>query len=72
MRDLDRAFRASLAPFTGGLAPSALAGAYLDWAVHLIASPGKQLELAGQTILTAAESLAFAADCAHRAASDPF
>ena len=71
MRDLDRAFRASLAPFTSGLAPSALAGAYLDWAVHLIASPGKRLELAGQAILTAAEGLAFAADCAHRAAADP-
>ena len=41
-RDVDRAFRSGIARVTGGLPPSALAGAYLDWAVHLAASPGKQ------------------------------
>ena len=40
--------RAGIARLTGGLAPSALAGAFFDWAVHLAASPGKQSELAGQ------------------------
>jgi polyhydroxyalkanoate synthase len=44
--DLDHAFRAGIAKLTGGLAPTALASAFLDWAVHLVASPGKQLELA--------------------------
>ncbi len=56
MRDVDRAFRSTLARLTGGLAPSALAGAFFDWAVHLAASPGKQLELAAQLMTAAAEN----------------
>ncbi len=42
----DRALHANLAHFTSGLSPAALAGAYWDWAVHLAASPGKQMQLA--------------------------
>ncbi len=42
---LDRALHASLARLTGGLSPAALAAAYWDWAIHLAASPGKQLQL---------------------------
>jgi polyhydroxyalkanoate synthase len=63
--------RAGIARLTGGLAPSALAGAYFDWAVHLAASPGKQYELAAQAIDAAADIAAFAAGCARGAASDP-
>ena len=70
-RDLDRAFRAGLARSTGGLAPSALAGAFFDWAVHLAASPGKQMELAGQVITAAVENAGFAARCARGGAEDP-
>jgi poly[(R)-3-hydroxyalkanoate] polymerase subunit PhaC len=70
-RDLDRAFRSGIARVTGGLAPSALAGAYLDWAVHLAASPGKQFELAGQAVTAAAENMAFALGCARGSARDP-
>ena len=43
--DLDRAFHAGLARLTGGLSPAAVAGAYLDWATHFSAAPGKQMEL---------------------------
>ena len=43
---VDRALHANLAHVTGGLSPAALAGAYWDWAVHLGASPGKQMQLA--------------------------
>ena len=32
---------------TAGLSPAALGAAYLDCAVHLIVSPGRQLKLAG-------------------------
>ncbi len=71
LEDIDRVVRAGIARLTGGLAPSALAGAYLDWAVHLAASPGKQCELAAQAIDAAAETLAFAAGCAHGTAGDP-
>ena len=42
---LDRSMHAMAAHFTGGLSPSALAGSYADWAVHLATSPGKQLQL---------------------------
>ena len=41
----DRALHAALARFTMGLSPAALAAAYLDWLVHLAASPGKRLQL---------------------------
>jgi polyhydroxyalkanoate synthase len=41
----DRSLHAALARFTLGLSPAALAAAYLDWAVHLAAAPGKRLQL---------------------------
>jgi polyhydroxyalkanoate synthase len=41
----DRSLHAALARFTLGLSPAALLAAYLDWAVHLAASPGKRLQL---------------------------
>lgn len=41
----DRAVHASIARFTAGISPAALAGAYLDWASHLAVSPGKQVQL---------------------------
>jgi len=43
---IDRTVHASVAHFTGGLSPAALAGAYWDWAIHLASSPGKQIQLA--------------------------
>jgi len=43
---LDRSFHAGVAHLTGGLSPAALAAAYWDWAIHLAASPGKQMQLA--------------------------
>jgi polyhydroxyalkanoate synthase len=45
---LDRAVHAAIARLTGGLSPAALALAFFDWSVHLAASPGKQLALAGE------------------------
>ena len=44
----DRAVHAAMARMTGGLSPAALAGAYVDWAVHLAFAPGKQMQLAGK------------------------
>src|SRR5689334_14947195 len=41
----DRALHAALARLTMGLSPAALAAAYLDWLVHLVAAPGKRLQL---------------------------
>ncbi len=45
-RDLDRWWLSSLSQLTGGLAPATLTGAGVDWWLHLMASPSKQLELA--------------------------
>ncbi|WP_035684242.1 alpha/beta hydrolase [Bradyrhizobium sp. Cp5.3] len=47
---IDRSFHAALARFTGGLSPAALALAFADWQLHLLASPGKQASLAGRAI----------------------
>ena len=44
---------------------------FSDWAVHLVASPGKQLELAGQAVIAAVENAGFAARCIHGAVHDP-
>ncbi len=41
----DRSLHAATAHFTGGLSPAGLALAYLDWATHLAAAPGKRLQL---------------------------
>jgi polyhydroxyalkanoate synthase subunit PhaC len=70
-QDVDRAVRAGIARLTGGLAPSALAGAFLDWAIHLAASPGKQFELASQAIAVALENATFASRCIQGGAADP-
>src|SRR6266704_1495845 len=70
-QDLDHAVRAGIARLTGGLAPTALASAFFDWAVHLAASPGKELELAGHAITAAVENAVVAARFAHRVATDP-
>jgi polyhydroxyalkanoate synthase len=70
-QDLDRAVRAGIAKLTGGLAPTALADAYFDWAVHLAASPGKRLELVGRAIADTAENVRFAVRCAGGGVADP-
>jgi polyhydroxyalkanoate synthase subunit PhaC len=70
-QDMDRAVRAGIARLSAGLAPSALAGAYFDWAVHLAASPGKRLELAAQAAAAAVNNAAFASRCGLGLAHDP-
>lgn len=65
LRDaLDHAAHAGLARLMGGLSPAALSAAYLDWAVHLGVSPGKQTELAAKAARKWARLTQFAARCA--------
>ncbi len=56
----DRSLHAALARFSGGLSPAALAQAYLDWATHLAAAPGKRLQLVDKALRKAIRFANFA------------
>jgi polyhydroxyalkanoate synthase subunit PhaC len=66
---LDKRLKATQARFTGGLSPIALASAYSDWALHLTASPGKQLELLEKAVKKAMRFANYASGCAQDAKS---
>jgi len=68
---IDRKLHAALAGMTGGLAPSALVGAYFNWATHLAAAPGKQLELTIQAMGASVDNLAYAWRCLCGKGEDP-
>jgi polyhydroxyalkanoate synthase len=57
----DRSLHAAAARFTAGLSPSSVAQAYLDWLMHLIYSPGKQLQLVDKAIRKAVRFANYAA-----------
>ncbi len=61
---LDRSFHAFAARATAGLSPSALAGAWADWAVHLMSSPGKQVQLTEKAAKKAQRLIQYASRCA--------
>ncbi len=63
---IDRGLHASLAHLTLGISPAALGSAYLDWATHLAASPGKQAELAVKASRKAFRLARWAGQCALR------
>lgn len=48
--EMDRVAHASIAKTTSGIAPTVLGEAWMDWAVHLAVSPGKQLQLMEQAL----------------------
>lgn len=58
---LNRTARAGFAQATLGVAPTALAAAFADWAQHLVAAPGKQMELAHQAMTDGLALALFAA-----------
>ena len=62
---LDRLIQTAVAPVTGNLSPIALSLAFADWAWHLAASPGRQLELATLAAQLAADTLRLDNGTAH-------
>ena len=45
-RNLDRIFHNAIGRVTGGLSPTALSTAWLDWAMHMAGSPERRMQLA--------------------------
>ena len=60
----DRSLHAALARFTSGLSPAAIGSAYLDWAVHLAAAPGKRLQLFDKAVRKSIRFANYAMRCA--------
>jgi polyhydroxyalkanoate synthase len=59
----DRSLHAGVARYTAGLSPAALALAYLDWATHLAAAPGKRIQLAEKAARKSMRLFAYACRC---------
>ncbi len=58
---IDRAAHASLAAFTQGLSPMAMADATFNWWIHVLASPGKQARLVRKALRKIARYEAYVA-----------
>ena len=61
---VDRATRSGLAHVTGGISPSSVALAYVDWLSHLAISPGHQIRLASKAWRKGTRLARFAGQCA--------
>jgi polyhydroxyalkanoate synthase len=68
---VDRSLHAAIAPFTFALSPAALAESYFDWATHLTASPGKQMQLVQKCTRKVARLLQYAGRWAAWQTSEP-
>ena len=47
---LDRSTHAAIGKFTMGLSPSSLLSAYFDWLTHMVAAPGKRVQLSEKAL----------------------
>ena len=61
---LDRLYNAALGRLTLGMSPPAMAKTYMDWLMHLAASPGKQLQLTEKAVRKSFRFVEYAARCA--------
>ncbi len=61
---LDRSLHAFAARSTFGLSPAALTQAYMDWIVHLMASPGKQMQLLQKSAQQMSALAKYMSECA--------
>ena len=63
---LDHAAQVWLSRYTHGLSPAALMGAWFDWATHMTAAPGKQLQLLEKAADKTRRHARYALDCVGR------
>ncbi|RDU99337.1 PHA/PHB synthase family protein [Trinickia dinghuensis] len=70
-RALDHAKEAWIARATGGLSPAALALAFADWFIHLLAAPGKQWQLAALTVDQARQLFEYGCGAVRREPAPP-
>ena len=68
---MDRSLHATIARYTFGLSPAALAKAYFDWATHLAVSPGKRLQLVDKATRKAVRFANYAARSAVEGGKTP-
>ena len=68
---IDLALNAALGRLTGYVSPAALAGAWQDWANHLLLSPAKQMELGVQAISNLQRWLQYSASAMFGTAAEP-
>ena len=59
--DLNRYFHATISKGTFGVSPAALALAFTDWWLHLISSPGKEIELLQKAVRKSLRMAVYAA-----------
>ena len=70
-RAIDRMRAALVGQWTGGISPTAVTMAMLDWASHLATAQGKRLELAGEAARQAARLQAYCAALSFDAETPP-
>jgi polyhydroxyalkanoate synthase len=68
---VDLALNAALGRLTGYVSPAALAGAWHDWATHLLLSPAKQMELGVQAVSNVQRWLQYSASAMFGTPAEP-
>lgn len=61
---MDHSMQSAMSRVTQGLSPAALMGAWFDWATHIAAAPGKQMQLVEKAADKVKRQAHFAARCA--------
>jgi polyhydroxyalkanoate synthase subunit PhaC len=60
----DRSLHYFVSRFTLGVSPIGITEAHLDWLIHLLGSPGKQMELWNEAVNNSVKLMRYLSDCA--------
>lgn len=61
---LDRSLQYFISRFTLGISPIGLSEAYFDWLIHLLGSPGKQVQLWNEAVSNSVKLMHYLSECA--------